>query len=110
MRQSAKALSQPCLRASRKEVARGALAEVVVVAVSLERGVDVLGILVGPVRQQQHVIAIGGVTFTSTPVDDESAIQAHLFLEAGMRVVPVGAVLVHLVAIGERGARCNAIE
>ena len=93
-----------------KEVRERALAEVVVVALPLERGVDVFGIVIGPVGQQQCVFAVGAVAFAAAPLDDDGAVQADLLLEPRMRVVPVGAGLVDLEAVGKRGAGRDAVE
>ena len=111
MRRSATRGRETLSRARRRrKSADGALAEVVVVALPLERGVDVLRIVIGPVGQQQRVLAVGGVALAAAALDDDRAVQPDLFLEARVRVVPVGAGLVHLEAVGERGARRDAVE
>src|SRR6187549_2469909 len=47
------------------------------------------------------MLAIGGVPFTVTRLDDDGAVKSELFLKAGVRVIPIGARLVHAESIGE---------
>ena len=84
-----------------EEVADRELVEVVVVALLLEFGEHVEGILVGPVGELHHVVPIGADPVPFGRIDDDGAIHAGLFLEAGMGVIPVGAGLPDLEAIDE---------
>ena len=86
------------------------LVEVVVVALHLELGKNHHRIFVGPVRQLHHIIAVDADRIATGRVDDDGAVHAGLLLHAGMRVVPVGAGLFHLEAIGKGFPRRDALE
>ena len=110
MRRSANAAPSPCERASRTKSAGRALAEIEVVALQLQRRVDVLGIEVGPVREQHDVLALRDMALAVARIDDDRAVQADLFLKARVRVIPVRSRLIHLEAIFERRAGRDAGE
>ena len=57
-------------------------------------------IFVGPVGQQHHVLAVEGDRVAPARLDDDGAVQAGLFLEAGVAVIPVGAALAHVETVG----------
>ena len=92
------------------QVGVGALAEVVVVAEFFQLAVNVVGILVGPVREHHHVVAVIAEGFRLGRVDDNGAVQPGLFLEAGVAVIPVGAALQYREAVGEGLARLDPVE
>ena len=66
---------------------------------------DLVGVFVCPVRQDNHDVMIGFYRLAVLRVKHDGAIDAALFLQAGVRVVPVGAVMDDGVFVGERGAR-----
>src|SRR3569833_1555540 len=72
------------------KVADGSAVVVEVVALDLEQPVDAIGVDVGPIGQQQHVLAIGMMALAALRLYDDWAIQADLLLEAGVSVIPVG--------------------
>ncbi len=100
---------EPVVRDVAEEVRNGGLVEVVVVALRLELGKNPHRIFVGPVGQLHHVIAVGTDRLAASRLDDDGAVDAGLFLHAGMRVVPVGAGLPHLESIGEGFPRGDAL-
>ena len=110
MRRDASAAFDALLAHVAQEIAGRRLAEVVVVALLLQRRVDALGIGVGPVRQQHDVLAIGRKTLAVARLDDDRAVQADLFLKPRMAVIPVRAGLVHREAVRVRLARRDAHE
>src|SRR3546814_3165589 len=71
------------------EIANRALVAVVVVRLDLELAHDRVRILAAPVRQQQHVVAVGGNRVGPVGLDHDRAVDALGFLQAGMTVVPV---------------------
>ena len=75
----------------------------VVVAVFFQVAKNPRRRLVGPVRQHHGVIAFGGDGFLFG-VKNQRAVNAALFLQAAVRVVPVGAGVGHFVLVGERRA------
>ena len=84
-----------------EEVAKGLLLVVVVVGLFFQIGQGALGLLVLPVEQQHGVLAVVAVRLTPLGFDDQRPVQAFLFLEVGVGVVPVGAGLVQGKAVGE---------
>ncbi|MCY1281560.1 hypothetical protein D9M70_303700 [compost metagenome] len=92
------------------EVGDGALVPVVVVRLLLQLGDHPGRVLVGPVTQHHHVVALVLVGLRLLRVDHDGAVHAHLFLQAGMAVVPVGAVLLHLEAVLVHAVRGDAGE
>ncbi len=87
-----------------------ALPPVVVVRLLLQLAVDPLGRLVGPVAEQQHVLAVARDGIGITRMDHDRTVEPLLFLEAGMAVIPVRARLLQGEAIGEAAACRNAVE
>src|SRR3546814_11200904 len=71
------------------EIANRALVAVVVVRLDLELAHDRVRILVAPVRQQQHVVAVGGKRVGPVGLEHDRAVDALGFLQAGMTVVQV---------------------
>ncbi len=92
------------------EVADRALVVVVVRGHLLEPGVQRVRVQVGPVRQQDHVLAVPAVRRWRDRVDQQRAVQAGLLLEHRMAVVPVGAGLAHGEAVQPGLARRDAVE
>src|SRR5215472_8311507 len=87
------------------EGAERSLTVVVVVALEFEIADDSVGALAGPVRQHHDIIAIETLGVAAFGLDDDRAVNARLFLEAGMAVVPVGTTLTHGEAVDEGFAR-----
>ncbi len=75
--------------------------EVVVMALDLELGEDPHRILVGPFGQVHDIVPVGAPRRPARRIDDDRAVHARLFLEAAVRVVPVGPGLAHFEAVGE---------
>ncbi len=92
------------------EIRGGGPVAVVVVALLFQVAEDGLGRLVGPVGQQQHMLAVGRVALLAAGMDDDGAVYPRLFLVARMAVVPVGAALFYRKPVGEGLARCDAAE
>ena len=88
-----------------EEIQQRALAAIVVACIGLEIGEDAARVLAGVVRQHHHVVAIGGGSLGLFRRDDDGAVHAHLLLHRRVRVVPVGAGLAQLEAIGVGLAR-----
>ena len=112
MRRSASVAAESLRRARRAtKSAGGALAEVVVVALPLQRR-DRCARDPGRSSRTAARRARGRAAWRSPSRGsiDDRAVQADLFLEARVRVIPVRAGLVHLEAIGERRARRDAVE
>ena len=91
------------------QLAVGPLVEVVVMAEFLQLGIDHRGVLVRPVGQHDHIVAVIGEGFGFLRIDDDGAIQAGLFLEPRVAVIPVGTALHHLelVAMGSAGGNAG---
>jgi hypothetical protein len=85
--------AQPVATDIAQEGAERALPEVVGVGLLLEGAEDTPRVLVRPVGQHHHVLAVVGERLALTRLDDQRAIDAALFLEARVAVVPVGAAL-----------------
>ena len=77
-----------------------AFAEVVVVGMLLQLGIDVPRVLVGPVRQQHYVIAVVAERLGFLRFDDDGTVGPGLLLETRVAVVPEGAALPHREAVG----------
>ena len=77
------------------QVAEGRLTVVVVVRHGLELGQHVMGILKRPVGQEHHVVAVVVERLRLGRMADQGAVDAGLFLQAAVTVVPVGAELAH---------------
>ena len=92
------------------QVAQRPLADVVVVALLLEPAEHVPRILVGPVGEHHHVLAVVAERLRLARHDHQRPIDAPLLLEAGVRVVPVGAGLAHAEAIRVGRAGADAVE
>jgi hypothetical protein len=84
---------QALARGIAEELDRRRLVVVVVVALGLELGEYLHRILIGPVGQLHHEVAVGADRFPITRLDDDRAVHAGNLLHAGVRVVPVGAAL-----------------
>ena len=67
-------------------------------------------IKVGPVGQHHDVVAVVGERLRRDGVDDQRPVQAGLFLERGVAVVPVGTALVDGETIVVRLAAGDAVE
>ncbi len=93
-----------------RQVAEGAAAIVIVVALLLEVGDDHHRVGVGPVGEQDDVVAVGTVALAGARLQDQGAVEAGLFLHAGMAMVPVGAGLADREAVDEGLARHDAAE
>ncbi|MNQ93124.1 hypothetical protein D3C85_1085740 [compost metagenome] len=83
---------------------------VVVVRLLLQLGHDAGRVFVGPVAQHHHVVAVVLEGLRLLRFDHDGAVDAQLLLEAGMAVVPVGAVLLHLEAVLIHAIRGDAGE
>ena len=83
-----------------EEVSGGRLREIVVAAQLLEVREDLQRRFVRPVAQQDGVVPIGRRSGRRARLDDDRAIKPGL-LGQGVRVIPVGARLTQLEAIGE---------
>src|SRR5690606_17009529 len=92
-------LAQPVSAPVGKEITGGALAEVVIVALLLQHRIDALGVQIGPVTEQNHIVTLSAMALPIARRDDDRPIQARLLLEARMRVIPVSAGLVDLEAV-----------
>ena len=93
-----------------EEVEDRRLVVVVIVALRLEFAENPHRRFVGPVREQQHMVAVGVNGLRAGRVDDDRAVHAGEFLKAGMGMIPVGAALLNLEAIGEGFARRDTVE
>ncbi len=93
-----------------QEIGQRALVVVVVLGELLHAPEQRAGVHVGPVRQQDHVLAVEPVRGRLQRVDDQRAVQAGLFLEHGMAVVPVGAGLLESEPVLVGLARGDAVE
>lgn len=62
------------------------------------------------VAQHHHIVAVDLVALAFRRLDDDGCVHAPLLLAAGVAVVPVGAGLPDLEAVGEGGARLDAGE
>src|SRR3546814_5729638 len=54
------------------------------------------GILVGPVVEHHHVVAIRGVAIRAGRLNHQRAVQRVLLLETRVRVIPIGTALAQL--------------
>ena len=61
-----------------------------------------------PVAQHQHIFAVIGDRISALRINDDRPVMADLFLQAGMGMVPIGAVLRHGIFVGEGLARLDA--
>ena len=89
---------------------QGALAVVEVARLLLELAQDGAGRHRMMVGEHHHVIARHLVAFAFRRLDDDGRVHALLLLAAGMAVVPVGARLPDLEAVGEGRAGLDAGE
>ena len=87
--------------AHRHVVEHGNLLAVQSLRIGLERLEDPVRILKSPIRQDQHIFPVIGHRIRALGVDDHRAIMAHLLLQPGMRVIPIGAVLRDVETVGE---------
>src|SRR3546814_20729158 len=71
----------------------------VVIRLFLELADDISGVFVGPVGEHHHVVALVLEGLGLPGVDHQRAVDPGLFLETGMTVVPVSAVLPDLELI-----------
>ena len=92
------------------EVANRPLVEVVIGRLLLQLRVDPLRIFIGPIRQQDDVLSIRLDGIVAVRLDDERAIDAPLFLESGMAVIPERARLAHLEAVGVGLSGTDAVK
>ena len=85
-----------------EQFADGAFAKVIVVAELLQLMVDGVRVLVAPVRQHHHVLAVIAEGFRLDRIDDDRPIGAGLLLKTGVAVIPVGAALrdIELIVVG----------
>ena len=93
-----------------QEIAHRALAVVVVAGHFLQPRVQIGGRQVGPVAEQHHMIALIVEGFGFGGVDDQRAVQAGLFLETGMAVIPVRTRLAQVETVAIGFARADAVE
>jgi hypothetical protein len=86
--------------------------EVVVIALELEVGYDLLRVLVRPVREHHHVVALEPLPVAVPRLDHDRAVEAGLLLECRVAVIPIRAGLTggQRNAIGEGLARHDAAE
>src|SRR5690606_24389582 len=83
---------------------------VVVVRLLFQLGQYARRILIGPVREHHDIVTLIAVGLGSQRIDDQRAVNPQLFLEAGMAVVRVGAVLFDLEAVFVHSVRRDAGE
>ena len=91
-------------------VADRELGEVVVVRCLFEPREQIRGVQIGPVRQQYDVVAVVGEGLWLQRIDHYRAVNAGLFLEPGMAVVPVSTVLDHVETVRIRFTAIDAVE
>ncbi|MDT4809231.1 hypothetical protein FQZ97_421110 [compost metagenome] len=92
------------------EVTDGALVLVVVVRLLLQLGQDARGVLIGPVAQHHHVVAVVAERLGLFRVDHQGAVDPDLLLQARVAVVPVGTVLVDLESVLVQAVGGDAME
>src|SRR5580704_17134401 len=92
------------------EITHRALTKVEIIALPLERSVNLLRVEIRPLRQQHDVFTIGAVRLATPRLDHDGAIEPRLLLEARMTVIPVGARLIDFEAIYIGLARPDALE
>ena len=85
---------------AREQIGKGAAAIVEVVAVLLQLAQDRIGRHRVLVAQQHDIVAIGFHLFATRRHDHDRRIEPILFLAAGVAVIPIGARLPDLEAIG----------
>jgi hypothetical protein len=68
------------------------------------------GVHVRPIGQQHHMIPIRRETLAIAGLDHDGPVEPRLFLEARVRVVPIGPVLIDLEAIRVCTTRWDAFE
>jgi len=81
------------------------LAPVVIPGVGLELGHHPHRVFLGMVGKRHHIVAVGADGIAAPGLDHDSPVHAGLLLQAGMAVVPIGAALAELEAVGEGLAR-----
>ncbi len=79
-----------------------ALPVIVVVALEFEVADDGVRVLVAPIRQHHHIIAVERLGVAAPRLDDDRAVEPGLLLKRRMAVVPVGAALPHRKAVDGR--------
>ena len=88
-----------------EEIDQGAALAIIDIRDLFEPVEDGVGTLEGPVAEHQHVFAVIGDRVGAGRIDDDRAVMAHLFLQAGMGVIPIRARLDHREAVLESLAR-----
>src|ERR671912_2166691 len=93
-----------------QEVTERALMEVVVVGLLLQLREDAFRIFVRPVGEHDDVLSVVLERLRLERIDDERPIEAALFLEARVAVIPVRAGLSHHEPIDVRLTRSYPME
>ena len=86
------------------------LVEIVEIAHLLQVRHHGFRVVVGPVGEQEDMVALGLEALAIPGFDDDGAIDARLFLEAGMAVVPIRPALLQVEFVDKRLARRDAVE
>ncbi len=85
-----------------------ALLKIEAVAHLHEPGEDPVRVRECPVGEDENIFPVEGDRIAMFRLDDQRAVMAGLFLQAGMGMIPVGARLLHRKAVGECFARTDA--
>ncbi len=83
---------------------------VVIVRLLLQLGQNPRRVFIRPVGEHHHVVAFVAVGLGLQRIDDQRAVHAQLFLEAGMAVVPVRTMLFYLEAVFVQAIRSDTGE
>ena len=92
------------------EIPERSLMEVVVIRLLLELGFYALRVLVGPIREHDHVVAIVLKWLRILRIDHERTIHTGLLLQRRVAVIPVSSVLLYFEAIGIGLAGVDSVE
>ncbi|MOA55485.1 hypothetical protein D3C78_1792850 [compost metagenome] len=84
--------------------------EVVVVRLFFELGHNSRRVFVGPITQHDDIVTIVGERLWILGINHQRTVNTDLLLEAGMAVVPVGAVLVDLELVLVHAVGSDAME
>src|SRR5690606_3916122 len=73
-----------------------------------QRGENIFRGVIAPVAEHDNMVTVGADRVGVGRVDNDGAIHALLFLEAGVAVVPVGAALFYVERVGKGFAGLDA--